>query len=107
MIRMNHVTWPVLTSAVLLAALLLPAPSAGAAELTRDELLGFAAARSDAYANLSTVVYALSVGGTNTLGDLAAADPRVRERVEVTPAAPMSSKAPCSSPKARLTSSSS
>jgi len=86
--RRPQMRCPLLRSALLLAAVLTCATPSHAAEEaeggegpSREQVLGFAAARADAFLNLTTAVYAIPVGATTTLGDLLT-DARTREGVE-------------------------
>ncbi len=57
-------------------------PHAPAGALARDQELGLAAARGDAFLNLSRQLYAISVSARSTVGDLLAADDSLRDSVE-------------------------
>ncbi len=57
-------------------------PQAVAGALARDQELGLAAARGDAFLNLSRQLYAIPVAARATVGDLLASDDGLRDNVE-------------------------
>ena len=69
-------------SGALLAAFAVAVPMAVAGDLTPEKLAGGAAARSDAFLNLTDVVYSVTLSGGRTVRDMLAADVALREKVE-------------------------
>lgn len=72
----------VLPFAAAVGIFLLTPSSVSAQSLPRDRALGLAAARSDAFVNLTNVLYDMPVSATQTVRDLVASGGRVREQVE-------------------------